>query len=63
MKFRSISDKENVAVDVDGGSHWSKQKGENVAGLMGWDKNWRAEIMHLLKKNKKNKMLVKFSAD
>lgn len=49
MEFRSISDEENVAVDVDGGSHWSKQKGENIAGLMGRDKNWCAEITHLLK--------------
>lgn len=47
VKFRSIGDEENVAVDVDGGSYWSKQKGENVAGLMGRDKNWCAEIMHL----------------
>lgn len=73
VKFRSIGDKENVAVDVDGRSYWSKQKGENVAGLMGRDKNWCAEIMHLLKtKNKKTHqyftfilifLLEKFSAD
>lgn len=66
VKFRSIGDEENVAVDVDGGSYWSKQKGENVAGLMGRDKNWCAEIMHLWK-NKTMfyffNTLKKFSAD
>lgn len=49
VKFRSIGDEENVAVDVDGGSYWPKQKGENVARLVGRDKNRHAEIAHLKK--------------
>lgn len=47
VKFRSIGNEENIAVDVDGGSYWPKQKREYVARLMGRDKNRQAEIANL----------------
>lgn len=52
VKLGSVSDEQDIAVYVNGGSDWPEEEREDVMGLVWGDNDGRAEVLHLKSKEK-----------